>query len=229
MFRNPRQMEADAHPLRLSNILQPIDVIPWSGLAMWYLGVPIVVGDPMLVVQDDDFTVAIEKFENAGFNRSSPNRTPPPEVMDNLPNPQQVMEEMYAGFKRFNLSCAVFDYPRGDPSEKGVQLYGNLHFPLEPTLVESFVKAAIDEETDPEFPGWSDWDEDLRAWVSMMTGYLEVNNDILDLCPDNRAVEWYSEKFGRIREAKFGPWDRRIMKRLGSGKEMPIDMRGNRL
>lgn len=58
-----------------------------------------------------------------------------------------------------------------------------------------------------------------------MTGYLEVNNDILDHCPNKQAVEWYSTKFGRIREAKFGPMDRRVSKRLGSGKEMPVDMR----
>jgi hypothetical protein len=61
----------------------------------------------------------------------------------------------------------------------------------------------------------------------MMVGYLDVNNDILDLCENHRAVEWESVHFGRVREARYGPWDRRITKRLGSGKEMPVDMRGN--
>lgn len=59
-----------------------------------------------------------------------------------------------------------------------------------------------------------------------MIGYLEVDNDILDRCPDKQAVEWYSYNFGRIHEANFDPIDRRVSKRLGSGKEVPIDMRG---
>ncbi|CAG8203045.1 unnamed protein product [Penicillium salamii] len=282
MFRYPRETEADAFSLKLSSILKPLDVIPWSELALRYLGVPVVIcvsttfngesnlsvfsltdflspQDLMMVVQDNNYTGALEKLESAGFDRSSPKNTLPPEVMATLSNPGLALEKIAAGFRRFYASCAVFNYPRGDPAETDMQLYvipdsfahifhediscsaagghatsttrfqsfGNLHYPLESTLVESFVKAAIDEETDPGFLDYSDWDEDLTAWVSMMTAYLEINNDILDLCPDQQAVEWYSKKFGRIRESKFGPTDRRITKRLGSGKEMPIDMRGN--
>lgn len=92
--------------------------------------------------------------------------------------------------------------------------------------MESFVKAAIDEETEP---GFSAWRESLISWVSLIRGYLEVNNDILDDCPDKQAVEWFSNHFGRIHEAKFGPMDLRVSKRLGSGKEMPVDIRGNPL
>lgn len=88
------------------------------------------------------------------------------------------------------------------------QSYGSLYYPLEQPLVESFVKAAIDEETEA---GFSAWGESLRSWVSLMTGYLEVDNDAFDLCPDKRAVDWYSRNFGRIHEA------------------MPIDMRGSPL
>ncbi|OJD17309.1 hypothetical protein AJ78_02597 [Emergomyces pasteurianus Ep9510] len=257
MFRRLRQTEPDRLSTRLSTILQPLTVIPWGSLAMWYLGVPIVCGATMVVVQDDDYTVAIEKLENAGFARSIPNRTPPLEVMEGHPNPQQMLEEINAGYKHFDCSCAVFDYPQDDPAEKGLQVYlfpnafthiplgeisyppnnityaattkqfdtyKNLRYPLEQALVESFVIAAIDEETES---GYSAWGESLRSWISMMTGYLEVNNDILDHCSDKQAVEWYSTNFGRIHEAKFGPMDRRISKRLGSGKELPIDMRGN--
>ncbi|KAB8257984.1 hypothetical protein BDV32DRAFT_139962 [Aspergillus pseudonomiae] len=253
MFRRPRETEPDRFSKRLSETLQPLTVIPWGGLAMCYLGVPIAIGASMVVVQDNDYTAAIEKLEGAGFNRNVPNRTPAPEIMENHPNPQQMMEEINAGYQRLDQSCAVFDYPQGDP-EKGLQLYlfpnsfahifrdeiprfsveirdterfetyGNLHYPLEQALVESFVKAAIDEETNT---GFSAWGESLRAWVSLMTGYLEVDNDIIDHCPDKQAVEWYSHNFGRIHEANFGPIDRRVTKRLGSGKEMPVDMRGN--
>ncbi|QSS65087.1 hypothetical protein I7I51_05928, partial [Histoplasma capsulatum] len=211
----------------------------------------------MVVVQDDDYTVAIEKLENAGFTRTIPNRTPPLEVMEGHPNPQQMLEEINAGYKRLDCSCAVFDYPQDDPAEKSLQvylfpnsfthiplgeisyppnnityavttnqfnIYKNLRYPLEQALVESFVMAAIDEETES---GYSAWGESLRSWISMMTGYLEVNNDVLDHCSDKQAVEWYSTNFGRIHEAKFGPMDRRISKRLGSGKELPIVIGGS--
>jgi hypothetical protein len=60
-----------------------------------------------------------------------------------------------------------------------------------------------------------------------MTGYLEVDNGVLDHCLDKSAVEWHSTNFHRIHEANFDPIDRRISKRLGSGKELPIDLRGN--
>ncbi|OQE07835.1 hypothetical protein PENVUL_c012G07424 [Penicillium vulpinum] len=234
MFRRPRQTEPDRLSMRLRKTLQPLTVIPWGALAMWYLGVPIAVGAPMVVVRDDDYTDAIERLESAGFDRSVPNRAPPPEIIEGYPNPQQVLEEINAGYKRLDRSCAVFNYPQGDPAEKGLQVYlipnsfayGSLYYPLEQALVESFVKAAIDEETDA---GFSAWGESLRSWVSLITGYLEVNNDILDMCLDKQAVDWYSHNFGRIREANFGPIDRRISKRLDSGKEMPIDMRGNPL
>jgi hypothetical protein len=101
--------------------------------------------------------------------------------------------------------------------------YGNLFYPLEEALTESFVKAAIDDEKDTNI---SLWGESLRSWISMMVGYLDVNNDILDACEDKQAVEWFSTHFGRAREAVYGPMDYRVTKRLGSGKEMPVDMRG---
>ena len=60
-----------------------------------------------------------------------------------------------------------------------------------------------------------------------MRGYLEVNNDIFDDCADVQAVEWYSTHFGRIHEDQYGEWDLQVLERLGSGREMPVDMRGN--
>ena len=211
----------------------------------------------MIVVQDDDYAATIERLESAGFYRSVPNRAPPPEVIEDHADPQQMLEEIDAGYKRLDRSCVVFDYPGGDPAEKGLQVYvfpnsfahifqedmrrssteirdiapterfatyGNLHYPREKALVESFVKAAVDEES---ISSYSAWGESLMSLVSLMTGYLEVDNDALDHCPDKQAVEWYSHNFGRIHESKFGPIDRRVSKRLGSGKEMPIDIRGN--
>ncbi|KAM5430970.1 hypothetical protein McanMca71_006609 [Microsporum canis] len=123
MFRRPRQTEPDRLSIRLRDTLQPLTVVPWGSLAMWYLGVPIGVGAPMIAVQDDDYANAIKKLEDAGFRRSVPNRNPPPEIMEVHPNPQQMLDEINAGYKRLDQSCTVFDYPHGDPAEKGMQLY----------------------------------------------------------------------------------------------------------
>lgn len=106
------------------------------------------------------------------------------------------------------------------------EVHGNLAYPLEAALVESFVKAIIDDIEEAEYLTW--WLL-LNSWIAMMVSYLEVNNDILDNCADKQAKEWYSTHFGRIREVKQGPWDLRVSKRLGSGKELPVDMRGNPL
>jgi hypothetical protein len=46
-----------------------------------------------------------------------------------------------------------------------------LFYPLERALIESFVKAAIDDEKDTNI---SSWGESLRAWISMMIAYLDV-------------------------------------------------------
>ncbi|OJD25910.1 hypothetical protein ACJ73_02719 [Blastomyces percursus] len=212
------------------------------------LDFPLQPSGPPSLVQDDDYAAAIEKFVNAGFSQRVPNRTPP-EIIEEHPDPQQMLKEINANYKRLDQSCAVFD----DQAEKGLQVYlypnsfahlslkdishpsnnigytviteqfdvyNNLQYPLEQALVESFVKAAIDEERDV---GFSAWGETLRSWVSLMTRYLEVENDVLDHCSDKQAVEWYSTNFGRIHEANSGPIDRRISKRLGFVKELPID------
>ena len=64
----------------------------------------------MVVVRDDDYIDAIKRLESAGFDRSVPNRAPPPEIIEDHPNPQQVLEDINAGYKRLDRSYTVFDY-----------------------------------------------------------------------------------------------------------------------
>ncbi|RAK79167.1 uncharacterized protein BO72DRAFT_506226 [Aspergillus fijiensis CBS 313.89] len=208
MFRRPRQTTADNLSLRLSKMLQPIPVIPWSALAMWYLGVPVGVGAPMIVVQDADYPIAQSRLAKAGFTRSVPNRNPHPAIIASHPSPQQMLTQINAGYHRVDRSCAVFDYPNDDPKDKDMQLYlylfpnslahvfdgwrwqeaprhetgatvaaaaqryesyGNLHYALERALVESVVRAAVEEES---ATGFSAWGEDLRCCVAMMNGWV---------------------------------------------------------
>lgn len=101
--------------------------------------------------------------------------------------------------------------------------YSNILYPQPRTLLESFVRAAIDEETDASFTSWA---ASMEAWISMMVGYLGLENYALDDCSDEQVSTWFSTHFGRLYESQHGPFDRRISKRLGSGKELPVDMSG---
>lgn len=38
-----------------------------------------------------------------------------------------------------------------------------------------------------------------------MTGYLKVNNGILDLCVDGQVVKWYSIHFGGVMKPNMVP------------------------
>ena len=66
------------------------------------------------------------------------------------------------------------------------EVHGNLAYPLEAALVESFVKAIIDGIEEAEYMPWRLL---LNTRIAMMVGYLEVNNDILDDCADEQAKE----------------------------------------
>jgi hypothetical protein len=43
--------------------------------------------------------------------------------MEHHPNPQQMLDEINAGYKRLDSSCVTLDYPHGDPAEEGLQVY----------------------------------------------------------------------------------------------------------
>lgn len=154
------------------------------------------------------------------------------------------MERIMAGYTTLDRATSTFNYPDreeqlvlvpnsfaklplesvhlevGLPKESDV--YGNIFYPSERALVESFVRCALLEKD----PDASTWGLSLGASIATMIQYLDIENDILDGCEDARAVEWYSDNFGRNREAIYGPFDFRVTKRLRPGKEMPVDSRG---
>jgi hypothetical protein len=205
----------------------------------------------MIVVSDEHYQSSIQKLIQAKFHKALPARGPPPEVAAIVPSMERVREELDAGYRGLDQSTTWFDYPAHyncstqlvlipssyahlsvfttTPSTSArtstaheYDVYENLFYPLERTLLESFIKVILrDDGTTIGL-----WKSMLRAWIAHMVGYLEVNNDAVDESPDEEVVEWFSHHFGRKHEAKFGPWDRRITKRLGSGREMRCDMRG---
>jgi hypothetical protein len=68
--------------------------------------------------------------------------------------------------------------------------YDNLFYPLEHTLLESFIKVILRDGDG------SHREESLRAWITLMVDYLEMNNNAVDECPHKEVVEWFSHHFG---------------------------------
>lgn len=168
--------------------------------------------------------------------------------MKTLPDPQGVLKAINDGYKGLDQFSTTFNYPLSSPEKREQVIlipnflahlpltpaysankydkYNNILYPFEWALIKSFVKVALNDEKENDITLWG---EALRSWIAMMVGYLDIGNDILDACEDQPDVEWFSAQFGWGHEATFGPFDRRITKRLGSGKEMPVDMRGHSL
>ena len=209
----------------------------------------------MLVVPDEHYQSSIQKLVLAKFHKALPTRGPPPELAAMVPHMKKAREELDAGYRNLDQSTTWFNYPAPynctdqlvlipssyahlsvstvspiasarTSTAREYDVYGNLFCPLERTLLESFIKVSLREGDGTTI---SLWGNSLRAWIAHMVGYLEVNNDAVDECPDKEVVEWFSHHFGRKHELKFGPLDRRISKRFGSGREMPVDMRGRPL
>ncbi|PGH28095.1 hypothetical protein AJ80_00353 [Polytolypa hystricis UAMH7299] len=251
MIRRLRSTTGHPPALELAQLLHPVQVFCWGPLALNYLGVPVVA--ITIVVSDDQYQQSIERLTTAGFLISSPRRNPAPEVLQRLPDPEAVIHEINDGYKHIDQSTTTFNYP-DDPEEAKRQVtlipssvahlsiplnlhlskfpgYDrhelNLFFPLEPQLLESFIKSVIDDDDRQEHGTVSLWGGMLRTWIAHMRGYLEIDNDAVDGCADKRVTEWFSVHFGRKHEAEFGPWDLRVSKRLGSSGEMGVDMRGN--
>lgn len=208
----------------------------------------------MIVVQDEDIEKASCKLVESGFMPSVTNRNPAPEILADHPDPRAVLRQVNEGYERVDSICKTFncsmhltggfqqvllipgsfanlyiavdataevDTTSATLPELYYTKYNNILYPQPRKLLESFVRTAIDEETSAGFTSWA---ASIEAWISMMVGYLGLRNDVLDDCMDEKVLKWYSTHFGRLYESKYGPFDRRISKRLGSGKELPVDM-----
>lgn len=138
------------------------------------------------------------------------------------------MEEIHRGYRSLDRSSQTFDYPARLPERREqvvfipnsfahlaldnavtsltvkptkYDIYGNAFCPCERILLESFVKAAVDDEgIDSESYWITPWSGLLRSWISMMVGYLGINNEVIDDPDDPRAVTWHSRYFGRTYE-----------------------------
>lgn len=130
----------------------------------------------MFVVRDEHYQTAIQKLKDSGFTQAPPDRRPAPEIMESLPDPQAVLDEINKGYERLDRYCTPFQFPSHLPfsgdqiflipnsfphlplddvdmtsnqsnqktQPKQYEVYGNLFYPLEAALVESFVNPNYD-------------------------------------------------------------------------------------
>ena len=213
----------------------------------------------MLVVSDANYDTCLDKLNEAGFRKKRPCRDPAPEILRMLPDPERVVREINLEYAALDRATTTLEYPESfkhrvqlvlmpasytwlsaapalNPLQSSIatqsalrdyDVYKNIHHPHERVLLESFIHVILAAENKPlEI---NEWLETLNCWVGTIHAFLDIDNDVLDDCPDNAVREWFSEKWGRGREAKYGPMDRRITKRLGSGREFAFDMRGRPL
>ena len=97
-----------------------------------------------------------------------------------------------------------------------------MFFPLEAAFIESFAGCAASCEV-------NQWTAMLISWITTSITYLDTEDDILDGYQQKEAVEWYSSQLGRDFHAQNGPYDLRVSKRIGSGREPLLDSRGRPL
>ncbi|RDH36211.1 hypothetical protein BDQ94DRAFT_157747 [Aspergillus welwitschiae] len=160
MYRRSRQTDADELSITLSKSIHPLHVIACASVAMSHLGVPILLG---VVAPNrasayeimETYPNAQQKLEeiNVGYRRLDRSCM----VFD------YPCDGRTEGYMQLYLLPHYFAHVFPDSQDPSFQVegtaltqhfqtYGNLHYPLESVLVESLVKAAIDEES--QAVGW---------------------------------------------------------------------------
>ena len=195
------------------------------------------------MVRNQDYETATQKLIDAGFSRTVPDRKPNAAVLARDPDPKALIAKINAQFATLDKATQNFEYPNskqrlvlvpnsfaqlpietiGSKSQSSkYDAFENVFFPLEAALIESFARCAAGS-------GMNQWQATLRGWIGTSLTYLEIDDDILDECQKKEAVDWYSSNFGRKHHAQNGFTDYRVSKRVGSGKHVPVDSRGNRV
>ncbi|KAJ5371915.1 hypothetical protein N7517_003921 [Penicillium concentricum] len=178
---------------------------------MNYLGVPIVLGTAMIAVHDKDYLTASQKLQDYEFRITVTDRRPAPELLARLPNPDKVMKKVNKKYERLDKSTTLFDYPINH------HLAGGLKLNLVPNSFANLPTPGVADDSMPDTVATKDYDI-----------YGNIFDPLEGTLIESFAKGVISDE-GRIHEEAFGPWDRRVSKRLGSKKEMPVDMRGNML
>jgi hypothetical protein len=62
----------------------------------------------MFVIREEHYQTAIQKLKDSGFIQAPPNRRPAPEIIESLPDPQAVLNEINQGYERLDRYYTSF-------------------------------------------------------------------------------------------------------------------------
>ncbi|KAN0070899.1 hypothetical protein V8E54_011064 [Elaphomyces granulatus] len=224
----------------IAKALNPIKAVVWGEMAMIYLGVPIIPNSFMLIPAEKDFAAAVKKLEDAGFHRTpwTYGTTVDPKIITD-PTTLRVHKRQSKKYERFDHHSVRFNFPSSfdiketvvllescyanlsPPSDGQISIApylsipqfsvdGNLYYPNELVLMESFIRVLLVEKAAGNMK--NDWSLLLSVWIiSYICGWLDVGVDALDDCEDDRVRDWYNKNIMRDQ----GGLNRAINKRTG--------------
>lgn len=65
----------------------------------------------MFVVREEHYQTAIQKLRDSRFTQAPSDRRAAPEIMESLPDPQAVLDEINKGYERLDCYCTSFQFP----------------------------------------------------------------------------------------------------------------------
>lgn len=202
----------------------------------------------MLIVVDEDFSIAEGKLDAAGFKKMLwpyGTRGPPAE------SGNEVAEHIYTTalqtYRHLNENSVRYEFPydrfqgakiivvirnsyahisppvknHPDMTSGFHYVEGNLYWPDVPSLLTSVIQTLLQED------GGSLWRATLQAWaIPYLYGLPDVSLDVLDHCPDKAVRQWFDEHSHRSE----GGLDKTRTKRHGkSFQEAPPEQASNTL
>jgi hypothetical protein len=76
----------------------------------------------MFVVRDVHHQTAIQKLKDTGSIQAPPDRRAAPEIMESLPDPQAVLDEINKGYECLDPYCTFIPVPASSSVQRGPDL-----------------------------------------------------------------------------------------------------------
>ena len=203
----------------------------------------------MFVPADNDFSAAVEKFEDAGFRRTPWSyATRDPDLLGTNPLTLKIHARRIREYERFDQHSVRFHFPSSFNIREKVVLLRSSYVHLSPPSDDAEIATATHQRTqqffihgnlyypdkvmllesfirvalkeEKEGEGLYNWSELLGAWaISYICGMLNVDVDALDACEDEAVKDWYNKNIRR----EQGGLDRTINKWMGRKERVPGD------
>ncbi|KAK2591468.1 hypothetical protein QQS21_010844 [Conoideocrella luteorostrata] len=200
----------------IASALHPIPALVWGERAFAALGVRLVCKNYLLVIEDDAFDAAVQRLRSSNFRDWSWSYgcAVPNSYQSGLT--QNIYRSVVNGYRYLDQNSARFLFPVEQQSTSSTakvvllpSSYAHLHlksmsqniarrddniiYPDGAALLQSFVQTIVREPT----PG--KWTSKLDMWsITYVYGELMLADDVLDLCDDEKAKDWFNDAIQRF-------------------------------